>query len=248
MPRSPTSEPDRHLPLPGTYNVRDIGGYRTHDSRTIQWRTLWRADSLHRLPPEAQVTLLDYGVRTVIDLRRSDELQAAPNVFAASSAVTYCHLSLQVDAPLVPGTSPLLVDTYCRMLDERQEQIRETLQVLVAPGGLPALVHCTAGKDRTGLIAALVLGLAGVPEDTIVEDYALSSRYLVGPFLEEARQRALRRGYTWEQYAPLVRCAPEFMYATLQYLKQRYGSIEAYARTIGLEQEHITRFRDLLLA
>jgi len=248
MLRSLTSEPGRHLPLPGTYNVRDIGGYRSRDGRTIQWRTFWRADSLHRLPLEAQVTLLDYGVRTVIDLRRSDELQAAPNVFAASTAVTYCHLSLQVDAPLVPGTPRLLVDTYRHMLDERQEQIRETLQVLAAPGGLPAVVHCTAGKDRTGLIAALVLGLAGVPEDTIVEDYALSSRYLVGPFLEETRQRALRRGYTWEQYEPLVRCPPEFMYATLQHLKERYGSIEAYARTIGLGPEQITRFQNLLLA
>jgi protein-tyrosine phosphatase len=248
MLRALTPEPDRHLPLPGTYNVRDIGGYRSRDGRTIQWRTFWRADSLHRLPPEAQVTLLGYGVRTVIDLRRSDELQAAPNVFAGSTSVTYCHLSLQVDAPLVPGTPQRLVGAYCHMLDERQEQICETLRVLAAPGGLPAVVHCTAGKDRTGLIAALVLGLAGVPEDTIVEDYALSARYLAGPYLEEARQRALRRGYTWEQYEPLVRCPPEFMHATLQYLKERYGSIEAYTRTIGLGQEQISRFQDLLLA
>jgi protein-tyrosine phosphatase len=248
MLRSLTSEPSRHLSLPGTYNVRDIGGYRTRDGRTVQWRTFLRADSLHRLPPEAQVTLLDYGVRTVIDLRRSDELQAAPNVFAGSTAVTYCHLSLQVDTPPVPGTPPRLVDAYRHMLDERQAQICETLQRLAAPEGLPAVVHCTGGKDRTGLIAALVLGLAGVPEDTIVEDYTLSSRYLVGQFLEETRQRALRRGYTWEQYEPLVRCPPEFMHATLQHLNEQYGGIEAYARTIGLGQEQLTRFRGRLLA
>jgi protein-tyrosine phosphatase len=238
----------RHLALPGTYNMRDVGGYRTRNGRTTRWRTFWRADSLHRLPPETQAALLAHGVRTVLDLRRSDELRAAPNVFAASPAVAYRHLSLLVDTPPVPGIPQPLVDTYRRLLDERQAQICETLRILAAPGGLPAVVHCTAGKDRTGLITALVLGLAGVPEETIVEDYALSARYLVGPFLEEIRQRALARGYTWEQYQPLVRCPPEFMRAILQYLTKRYGGIEAYAHTIGFGPEQIAQLRDALLA
>lgn len=243
-----TSQLQRHLPLPGTYNLRDVGGYRTRDGRTTRWRTFWRADSLHRLPPEAQAVLLEHGVRTVLDLRRSDELRAAPNVFAAATAVAYHHLSLLVDTPPLPGLPQPLVDTYRRMLDERQAQICETLRLLAAPGGLPAVVHCTAGKDRTGLIAALVLGLAGVPEETIVEDYTLSSRYLVGPFLEEIRQRALARGYTWEQYQPLVRCPPEFMHATLQYLKGHYGGIEAYAHTIGLGHAQIAQLQGALVA
>ena len=248
MQRSLPSEPSRHLPLPGTYNVRDLGGYRTRNGRITRWRAFFRADSLHRLPPEAQAMLLDHGVRTVLDLRRSDELQAAPNVFAGATSVAYRHLSLLVDSPPVPGTPLPLVDTYRHMLDERQAQICETLRVLVGPGGMPAVVHCTAGKDRTGLIAALVLGLAGVPEDTIVEDYALSATYLVGPFLEETRQRALRRGYTWEQYQPLVGCPPAHMHATLQYLQERYGGIEAYACTIGLGPEQIAQLQEALVA
>ena len=162
---------------------------------------------------------MGYGVRTVIDLRRSDELQVAPNVFASSSDVSYHHVSLLLDTPPIRRQVPRpLMDTYCVILDQRQEQLRQALTTLAAPGGLPALVHCTAGKDRTGLIVALVLGLAGVPTTTIVEDYALSAQYLVGTYLEEARQRAEKNGVSWEWFQHQVICPPEFMHTTLQYL------------------------------
>src|SRR4030095_14489658 len=85
MQSSASSVLSRHLGLAGTYNLRDTGGYRTLDGRTTRWLTFLRSDSLHRVPPMAQTTLLNYGVRTVIDLRRSDELHVAPNVFASSS-------------------------------------------------------------------------------------------------------------------------------------------------------------------
>jgi protein-tyrosine phosphatase len=191
--------------------------------------------------------LLDHGIRSVIDLRRSDELKLAPNVFASSAIVWYHHCSLLVDAPPPPGVPRPLVDTYRHMLDARQPQICEILRLLATPGRLPAVVHCTAGKDRTGLIVALVLGLVGVPDETIVEDYALSAMCLGEPFLEETRQRAFARGYTWEQYQPLVQCPPEFMQTTLQYIQERYDSINAYARTIGLTPAHINGLRDKLV-
>jgi protein-tyrosine phosphatase len=239
--------PERHLPLPGTYNVRDLGGYPTSDGRVTRWRTFFRADSLHRLTPEAQTALLDHGVRSIIDLRRSDELHAAPNVFARSTTIRYHHLSLLVDAVLPPVEPQPLCDTYRHLLDERQEQIGAALRTLTTPWTLPAVVHCTAGKDRTGLIVALVLGLVGVPDETIVADYALSAAYLQGPFVEETRQRALARGYTWEQYLPLTRCPPEFMRTTLQHVQERYGGMAAYARTIGLTREHLDYLRQTLV-
>ena len=82
----------RHLGLAGTYNLRDTGGYRTLDGRTTRWRTFLRSDSLHRLPHLARTTLLNYGVRPVLDLRRSDKLHAAPTVFVGSSDVVYHHI------------------------------------------------------------------------------------------------------------------------------------------------------------
>ena len=249
MQRAMPPEPQRHLRLDGTYNVRDIGGYRTHDGRITRWQTLFRADSLHRLPPAAQTMLLDYGLRLVLDLRRSDELQAAPNVFTTSSSVQYLHLSLLTDTlPVVNGDPRPLVDTYRTILDERQAQVYQVLSTLATPGNLPAVLHCTAGKDRTGVIIALVLGLVGVPAATIVADYALTATCLGEPFMEETRQRALLRGYTWEQYKPLVGCPPEYMETTLQYLETQYGGIDAYVRRIGLSEAQFAYLRTALVA
>jgi protein-tyrosine phosphatase len=238
----------RHLGLAGTYNLRDTGGYRTLDGRTIRWRTFLRSDSLHRVPPMARSTLLTYGVCTIIDLRRSDELQVAPNVFASSSEVVYHHISLLADSLPDRKVAPRsLPDIYRMILEQRQEQLRQVLATLAAPGGFPAVVHCTAGKDRTGLIVTLLLGLVGVPAATIIEDYALSSQYLVGTYLEEARQRAANNGIPWEWFQHQVICPPEFMQTTLQYLNERHGSIDAYMRRIGLSQEQCECLRQALL-
>lgn len=248
MRHATTPASTRHLNLEGTYNLRDMGGYPTLDGRTIRWRTFFRSDSLHRLSPVAQTTLMGYGVRTVIDLRRSDELQMAPNVFASSSHLAYYHVSLLLDTPPVRRQVPRpLIDTYRIILDQRQEQLCQALATLAVPGGLPALVHCTAGKDRTGLIVALVLGLAGVPTTTIVEDYALSAQYLVGTYLEEARQRAEKNGVSWEWFQHQVICPPEFMHTTLQYLEERYGGIAAYVRAIGLSDTQCRRLQETLV-
>ena len=248
MQDAASSEPPRHLDLEGTYNLRDTGGYRTRDGRTTRWRTFLRSDSLHRLPHLAQTTLLNCGVRTVVDLRRSDELHTAPNVFANSTEVVYHHVSLLADTPPERHVAPRpLVDVYRLILDHRQAQLRQALVTLAAPGGLPAVVHCTAGKDRTGLIVALVLGLAGVPAATIVEDYALSAQYLVGTYLEEARQRAVQNDIPWEWFEPQVICPPAFMQATLQYLDECYGGIPAYVRGLGLSQEQCERLRHTLV-
>jgi protein-tyrosine phosphatase len=248
MQRTMSSDARRHLPLAGTYNVRDIGGYGTLDGRTTRWGILFRADGLHRLPPDAQRQLHGQGVKTVIDLRRSDELEAAPNVFADSSQVTYHHLSLLIDTPpVVVENLRSLIETYRTILDERQEQVRTVLSTFAAPDGLPGVVHCTAGKDRTGVIVALMLGLCGVPHDTIVADYALTATYLGEGFMEETRQRVLKRGFTWEHYQPLVTCPPENMAATLHHLDTTYGGFEAYADRIGLAQEQVHRLRKALL-
>lgn len=241
-------EPRRHLPFVGTYNVRDIGGYLTSRGVSTRWLTLFRADSLHRLSLADQTTLLDHGLRVVIDLRRTDELQAAPNVFANSAQVSYRHISLLGDSPpIVRGGPQPLVETYRHILDQRQAQVREVLSILAAPEGLPALVHCTAGKDRTGVIVALLLGLAGVLPETIVADYALTSTFLNAAFMAETRQRALKRGFTWEQYAPLVGCLPEYMLTTLEHLEVTYGGIEAYVQAIGLSAQHIASLRTALV-
>ena len=250
MPNVTLDDPQRHLPLEGTYNVRDCGGYRTREGRVVKWGVFFRADGLHRLTPQGQAALLGRGVRTIIDLRRSDELQVAPNVFAGAETVQYYHISLLVDEASKAGPQadpePLAV-TYRKILDERQAQVCRTLATFADADGLPGLVHCTAGKDRTGVITALLLGLVGVPHETIIADYALTSTYLGEGFMAAIRERALERGFTWEQYAPLTTCPPENMAQTLQHIDAAYGGVELYLRHIGLSEAQLAGLRGRLL-
>ena len=241
----PTDGLRRHLKFAGTYNFRDAGGYPVQGGGATRWRTLFRSDSPHRLSEADRGSLIASGLRTAVDLRQASELTEAPNVFAANMQVTFCHLPLLSDAPSMPEELPALVDIYRAILDERGDQICAALSALATPKALPAVVNCTAGKDRTGLIIALVLGLAGVPEETIVADYALSGVCLAGAFSDEARRQAEEQGYSYDL---LMQCDPDFMRETLQHLRKRYGGIEPYVRTTGLGIQEIDRLRQSMVA
>ena len=245
----PVTQPlHRRIGLDTVYNLRDIGGYRTVDGRQTRWRLLFRSDSLHRLTPESQRALLAYGVRTIIDLRYREELVDSPSVFAQSSAVNYCPLALyQLDDPLVTAYQPQdLAQVYRMILELAQPQIRRIVGAIAAPGALPALVHCTAGKDRTGVIVALILGALGVPDETIVEDYALGASYL-DPLLDELRAQAARSGYDTDWYNRLLESNPDTMRQMLSELRQRHGGPAEYLRAIGLPDQHILALRSALL-
>jgi protein-tyrosine phosphatase len=243
------------LDLEGAYNIRDIGGYPTRDGRTTRWKTLLRADSLHRLPPKSQSALIDYGLRTVIDLRRTEEVRRERDVFADSPDVGYYHQNMLGDEPTdvtpdseVPAPSAeSMAGAYTRWLDLRRTQVCQTLATLATPGILPALVHCAGGKDRTGLIAGLALGLARVPAETIVADYALTARYLIGRHLSEHPPlEAASSDYTWLDYQREY-CPAEAMIGTLEHLEDRYGGIEAYVLGGGLTQDQVAGLRSALV-
>ena len=234
----------RHLRFAGTHNFRDAGGYAVGSGGVTRWRTLFRADSLHRLSEADRGSLIEGGLRTAVDLRQASELTEAPNAFASEAQVTFCHLPLLSNAPAMPENLPALVDIYRAILDERGCQVRAVLSALAAPMGLPAVVSCTAGKDRTGLIVALVLGLAGVPEETIVADYALSGECLAGAFSDDARRRAEEQGFSADL---LTQCEPDFMRRTLEHLRRRYGGVESYVRGTGLGDQEIGRLRQAMV-
>ena len=252
-------EPTRHLKLEGAYNVRDLGGYPTVDGRTTRWRTFLRADSLHRLPPASQAALLDLGIRSVVDLRRKVEVEELPNVFAGSSEVAYINYSLAGDTPFVEPEewqaesfdamepSDQISQSYSKLLDRRQAEFGQTLATLADPATPPAIYHCAGGKDRTGLISALLLAIAGVSQETIAEDYALTARYLWDrvvddplPFEDVASLK------TWEGYQRLF-CPPEVMPKTLQHLEAEYGGVEEYIRVVGLSPKQIEQLRAALV-
>ena len=134
---------------------------------------------------------------------------------------------------------------YCVVLDRRPSQVHDTLSILASPDALPALVHCAGGKDRTGLIAALVLGIAGVPAETIAKDYGLTARFLHVRHLEASPDLSAE-DYTWEDYQR-ASCPPKTMLGVLRHLDDRYGGVEGYARAIGLTDEQIESLREGLV-
>ena len=114
---------------------------------------------------------------------------------------------------------------------------------LAAPGALPALFHCAGGADRTGIIAALLLSLAGVPEQVIVEDYVLTARYLVDSYRQQkAAEGEDMEGYTWEDYQREF-CPPGAMEMALQHLRAHYGGVAAYVAAIGVQDDEVECLR-----
>ncbi|SMH56388.1 tyrosine-protein phosphatase [Mesorhizobium australicum] len=233
---------ERHLAIAGTFNVRDLGGYPVPGGAT-HWRRILRADGLHRLDGNSIAELKGLGVATVIDLRRDEELETHPNPLRLEPGIDYRQISLFEElAPSAMTAADVLYDLYLQALSSRRDRIVEVLSAIAdAPEGI-VLFHCTAGKDRTGLIAALLLGLAGVEHDVIVADYALTKERLA-PAIEGFVADAVARGVDVEALRPLLACEPETMAATLAHLADRYGSVETYLLDSGLDPATIGRLR-----
>ena len=238
--------PTRHLPIAGTYNVRDLGGYPAASGQT-QWRRMLRADALHRLDAEGIEAMLETGVTTVIDLRHGDELTHQPNPFDGHSDVAYHNVSLLEGlAPSLMSEGDLLLELYMLALTQSQSALAQKLQIIAdAPPGA-VLFHCTAGKDRTGIVAALLLGVAGVEAGLIVEDYALTAGYLA-PIMAEITAGAVARGADPVGFQRLLASEPQTMVATLAFIHAEYGSVAAYLDRIGLKPATVDRLRNRLV-
>ena len=247
-------DPRRRIEIEGAHNVRDIGGYETADGRTIRWGRFLRADNVSTLPQHSQDTLTSgIGVRTVIDLRRQDEIDGQPdNVLGRSPHVEYHNVDIVGDMVFdqVESEEPRhkIHASYRNMLDRRGRKFGEALRVMAQPGALPAMYHCMGGQDRTGLISALLLGLAGVPKETIAADYTLTAEYRIFAYLglNPEVPDADPDDYTPEAYRAR-NCPPEVMLDTLEYLDDRHGGIEAFVRSAGVTDDDIAALRAALV-
>lgn len=238
--------PNRHLPIHGTYNIRDLGGYAA-GAATTRWRSVLRADGLHRLNSEGMDMLVAEGVATVIDLRSVDELAKQPNPFHQNAAVRYHNVSLFADlAPSYRPGEDTLLDLYKQALRDRRDAIREVLTLIADAADGIVLFHCTAGKDRTGIIAALLLANAGVATASILEDYALTST-MIAPMIDEFLATAAAQGADIEQFRPLLGCDPATMSATIAHVESEYGSVGQYLSLVGLAPETVRRLTNRLL-
>jgi protein-tyrosine phosphatase len=170
---------DRHVTFEACFNFRDLGGYETVDGRRVRWGSVFRSDSLHRLPAADLEVALALGLHTVIDLRSTAELERGR--FAHTHDLSFHHLPFfEADSlPFKPLEShdpePPLGSDYIAMATSARGAIAAAFHVL-AECDYAVVVHCAAGKGRTGILAALVLASLGVPDESIAADYHLSER------------------------------------------------------------------------
>ncbi len=241
---------ERLIALEGAHNVRDLGGYRTTNGGLTRWRSILRGDALHGLSEADIDTLLDNGLTTVIDLRNAHEISAEANPFLGHAEVRYHN------TPVFSALAPVemmanatvgfdMGDRYCQALDDCQPAIAEVLKTIAdAPEGA-VLFHCSAGKDRTGVISALLLANAGVDETTIVEDYALTAT-ISGPLIARLRERALGRGTPAALVDIVLASEPRSMRQALDHIGRNYGSVQDYLAKLGFDDAGMERLRTRL--
>jgi protein-tyrosine phosphatase len=239
----------RELAWEGLLNVRDLGGHSTEDGDETRYGRVVRADSVRRLTDAGWQALVDYGIRTVIDLRTDEELKADP---PRELPVDVVHIPVleedadvfaQADKASDDAVSSAMAtrDVYLIFLERFKANFaRAVAEVARAPEG-GVVVHCAGGKDRTGLVTALLLRLAGVETQVVAEDYALSEERLRPRhdlWLAEAETEAER-----ERIRRIAVTPPEAMTEVLDELERRYGSIDGYLRAGGATDDDLARAR-----
>jgi protein-tyrosine phosphatase len=225
----------------GCLNVRDLGGHPTEDGAVTRFGEIVRADSVRQLTDEGWRALVDYGIRTIVDLRLHEELEADP---PSELPVDVVHVSLfgrpsrgywsEIDAVGAAAADETAAtrDVYLRLLDDNRTNVAAAISAVAQADGGGVLVHCQAGKDRTGLVTALLLRLAGVAHAEIAADYAASAEALsevLSYWVDEAGDPAERERRRRQSATPAGA-----MQGVLEELERRHGSVAGFLRACGV--------------
>ncbi|WP_020573179.1 tyrosine-protein phosphatase [Actinopolymorpha alba] len=230
-----------HLDWPNCLNARDVGGMPTADGGTIRTGALVRTDHHGKLNADGIAALEAYGVSRIIDLRRERECERKPSPFASTDH----YQNIPVQNPADSDNETLtLAEIYMTMLDTRPKLFASAVAAIAdAPAGA-VVVHCAGGKDRTGMVVAMALYLAGVSPAMIAYDYSLTEQRLV----DESAEYLL--GVTDPEQREIVRrlqpTPATNMLATLDHLQNRHGGVSAYLQAGGLAQEQVDALRERL--
>jgi protein-tyrosine phosphatase len=240
----------RTLTFDSTYNFRDVGGYAGLGGRTVRWRKLFRSDALGRLAGADWEAFSALGIRTVVDLRRSFEVEQHGRVPEADR-LAYLNPGLEhVDWKDVPHPEDIvherwLADRYLNFTEDGRAGLATSLSVIADPQAAPVVVHCMAGKDRTGVVCALALAVLGVSDDDIATDYSLteaSMRSLTAYLMKKSPEAV-------EGMEHMFDSPREAMLLFLADLRERHGSVEAFVvGELGLSDEQVAAMRGHLLA
>ena len=236
----------RWLAWPDCWNTRDLGGVPLH-GRVTRAGVLIRSDSLVHLTAEGREAMTAYGVTTVLDLRSNNETERSPSPFAdgGGGGVRYVHAELIDDSNMNNiGDSKDMFERYVHIIDNRPQAFRDVFAAIAdAAGGGGVVFHCFAGKDRTGLVASMLLSLAGVAPDDIAVDYGQTDLQLANQYevwINEAppEKRDLFRDE--------LRCPPDRILRVLEHFEQRWGGVAGYLATAGMRGEEIDSVASML--
>ena len=243
----------RDLQWDGCLNVRDLGGHRTEDGGETSFRSVVRADSVRQLTDGGWRALVDYGIRTVVDLRGDHERDDDP---PAELPVHVLHVpfmeanerewdeiveEMERVKAQAPSAAERTRDFYLLVLEHFQRNVAASVRAVArAPEG-GVVVHCVGGKDRTGLLSALLLHLAGVDTEQIAADYAVSEERLRPR--HEAWLAAAETQAEKEEIRQLSQTPAEVIVGVFEELQSRYGSVEEYLRAAGLDNRDLTAAR-----
>jgi protein-tyrosine phosphatase len=246
---------DRHLRFKSVYNFRDIGGYRGHKGKTVAWRRIFRSGEFRNVTREDLDRLTkELGVNQVIDLRSDLELKNGGKGLLTECDIKYTNIAFMADGGDPEANSKRystltnMGDFYVELARQKDygAKIVKALEIIAEPANHPLVFHCAVGKDRTGMLAAMLLTLLGVKEADIIEDYTLSE-----PYMNELRARLKADPkasdppldipeYFWEAKAPS-------MAIFLGMLKKEYGSAGQYLRKMGMDDDLPRQLRSILL-
>ncbi len=260
----------RRLPLEGTPNFRDLGGYETADGKFVRWGLLYRSGVLTQLTARDFAYLTPLGVRVVCDFRTDEENKVSPEVWIPDVSVDHLHLPIGAGANdqnaisswnsfLATNPSPAamkeqLVQLYGKFAFTNAPEYSKVF-AQIEQDRLPLLYHCTGGKDRTGVFSALLLLTLGVPEKTVLEDYALTNTYLLQGMSDEAARKLMANSanssmaqLTAEQRKVMMAADPDYLRSTLRQIDAKYGSFDNYRRAaLGVSDADVKRLRSRLL-
>jgi len=246
----------RDLVWDGCLNVRDLGGHRTNDGGETRFGAVVRADSVRQLTEAGWHALVDYGIATVVDLRGDHEREDDPPAevpievlhipFMEANKAEWDEIEAELEAAndRAPDQATATRDVYLIFLQHFKDNVAASIRAVARAREGGVVVHCVGGKDRTGLLTALLLHLAGVDVEQIAADYALSEERLrprEEAFLAKAETEAER-----DEIRRFSRTPAATIVGVLEELERRYGSVEGYLTAAGVEPDDLDLARDRL--
>lgn len=235
------------LPIKNANNVRELGGYPTKDGIPTKYGSFLRADDLTKLDKTDIQFLVDYGIEAVIDLRSDSEIDMYPDPFVDVEKVNYVHIPfIEQDVmdpsfyqTLMLNPSTFLTEMYIDMIKHALVGIKKVFEFIENQEG-GVLFHCTAGKDRTGIVAMLLLGLVGVSREDIISNYMVTEIYIRDSIMSKEGIKDFPK--------ELGMSKPEYIEPVIDYILENYGGFEEYLLQIGIEEQILEVVKEKLVS